>query len=172
MKFPLLFILMTFYSSFGQTITLKALNVAGGSKSIDYNFLLDYNLGESSSITYFKFSNNSSLSTGFLQSFSPLITSITDFSFIEGDNITVYPNPAFDKIRIKGILNHPGFIEYQIIDISGHVLITEAKSYYNNFFEREFNISTQKQGVYFIRLLYQSIYGDSRSSIFKYLKTY
>jgi hypothetical protein len=99
-----------------------------------------------------------------------LITGIVNLSFTEGDNITVSPNPASQNIRIKGILNHPGFIEFHLVDVNGRVLLIDPKSYYINYFEREFNVSTFNDGVHFIRLMYQSIDGDNKSSVFKFIK--
>ena len=156
-------------STLGQSISPQTVN-AGGSYSTISGFSLDYNIGESSSIALFKFSDNSSLSTGVLQSFTPLVTGLVDLSFTEGENITVSPNPASKNIRIKGILNHPGFIEFHLLDVNGKVLLIDPKSYYINYFEREFNVSSFNDGVHFIRLMYQSIDGDNKSAVFKFIK--
>jgi hypothetical protein len=156
-------------SALGQSITPQTLNV-GGSKAGVSAFTLDYSIGESSSIALFKFSDNSSLSTGVLQSFTPLITGIVNLRFTEGDNITVSPNPASQNIRIKGILNHPGFIEFHLVDVNGRVMSIEPKSYYINFFEKEFNISSFNEGIYFIRLMYRSMDNDTKSAVFKFIK--
>ena len=156
-------------SALGQSINPQTINV-GGSKPGVSGFTLDYSIGESASIALFKFSDNSSLSTGVLQSFTPLITGIVNLRFTEGDNITVSPNPASQNIRIKGILNHPGFIEFHLVDVNGRVLLINPKSYYINYFEREFNVSSFNDGVHFIRLMYQSIDGDNKSAVFKFIK--
>ena len=156
-------------SALGQSISPQTINV-GGSKPSVSSFTLDYSIGESASIAFFKFSDNSSLSTGVLQSFTPLITGIVDLSFTEGDNITVSPNPASQNIRIKGILNQPGFVEFHLVDVNGRVLLINPKSYYINYFEREFNVSSFNDGVHFIRLMYQSIDGDNKSAVFKFIK--
>ncbi len=155
--------------SLGQSITPQTLNV-GGSKPTTSGISLDYSIGESASITFFRLSNNSSLSTGVLQSFTPLVTGIVDLSFTEGENISLSPNPASEKIRIKGILNHPGFIEFHLVDVTGRVMSIEPKSYYINFFEKEFNVSSFNEGIYFIRLMYQSMDNDTKSAVFKFIK--
>lgn len=156
-------------SALGQSISPQTVNV-GGKGSSASGFSLDYSIGESASIALFKFSDNSSLSTGVIQSFTPLVTGLVDLSFTEGDNITVSPNPASQNIRIKGILNHPGFIEFHLVDVNGRVLLIDLKSYYINYFEREFNVSSFTDGVHFIRLIYQSIDGDNKSAVFKFIK--
>jgi hypothetical protein len=142
----------------------------GGSKPGTSGFTLDYSIGESASISFFKLSDNSSLSTGVLQSFTPLVTGIVDLSFTEGENITLSPNPASQNIRIKGILNHPGFIEFHLVDMNGRVINIESKSYYINYFEKEFNVSSFNEGIYFIRLMYQSMDNDTKSAVFKFVK--
>lgn len=158
------------FAALGQSISPKTLNV-GGSKSNLSGFSLDYSIGESASISYYKLSDNTTVSAGVLQSFTPLlVTGIADLSFTEGDNITVSPNPASENIRIKGLLNHPGFIEFHLVDVNGRVQLIDPKSYYINYFEREFNVSSFNDGVHFIRLMYQSIDGDNKSAVFKFIK--
>ncbi len=156
-------------STLGQSISPQTVNV-GGSYSTASGFSLDYSIGESASIALFKFSDNSSLSTGVLQSFTPLVTGLVDLSFTEGESITVSPNPASTNLRIKGLLNRPGFIEFHLVDVNGRVLFIDPKSYYINYFEREFNVSSFTDGVHFIRLMYQSIDGDNKSAVFKFIK--
>ena len=156
-------------STLGQSINPQTINV-GGKGSSTSGFSLDYSIGESSSIALFKFSDNSSLSTGVLQSFTPLVTGLVDLSFTEGENITVSPNPASSNLRIKGLLNRPGFIEFHVVDLNGRVISIDPKSYYINYFEKEFNVSSFNEGIYFIRLMYQSMDADTKSAVFKFIK--
>ena len=155
--------------SFSQSISPQTVNV-GGSNSTASGFSLDYSIGESASIALFKFSDNSSLSTGVLQSFTPLVTGLVDLSFTEGESITVSPNPASTNLRIKGLLNRPGFIEFHVVDLNGRVMSIDPKSYYINYFEKEFNVSSFNGGIYFIRLMYQSMDNDTKSAVFKFIK--
>ena len=171
MKYFSLILLLSFSLnySWGQSISPQTLN-AGGKATSASGISLDYSVGESASITFFKSSDNSSLSTGVVQSFTPLVTGLVDLSFTEGENITVSPNPASQNIRIKGLLNRPGFIEFHLVDVNGRVLFIDPKSYYINYFEREFNVSSLYDGIHFIRLMYQSINGENRSAVFKFIK--
>lgn len=153
----------------GQSISPLTLNV-GGSKPITSGISLDYSIGESASISYYKLLDNTTVSAGVLQSFTPLVTGIVDLSFTEGDYITVSPNPASQNIRIKGLLNHPGFIEFHLVDMNGRVQLIDPQSYFINYFEREFNISSFNDGIHFIRLMYQSIDGENKSAVFKFIK--
>ncbi len=156
-------------TAFGQSISPQTINVGGKANSAS-DFSLDYSIGESASIALFKFSDNSSLSTGVLQSFTPLVTGITNLSFTEGESITISPNPASQNLRIKGLLNRPGFIEFHVVDVNGRVMTIDPRSYYINYFDKEFNVSSFNEGVYFIRLLYQSIDSDTKSAVFKFIK--
>ena len=156
-------------STLGQSINPQTINV-GGKGSSASGFSLDYSIGESASIALFKFSDNTSLSTGVLQSFTPSVTGLVDLSFTEGENITVSPNPASTNLRIKGLLNRPGFIEFHVVDVNGRVMSIDPKSYYINYFEKEFNVSSFNEGIYFIRLMYQSMDADTKSAVFKFIK--
>ena len=166
---PFILLVIPLSHSYGQSISPQTINV-GGAITLSSGYTLDYSIGESASIAFFKSSDNSSLNTGVLQSFTPLITGIVNLSFTEGDNIAVSPNPASQNIRIKGILNHPGFIEFHLVDVNGRVLFIDPKNYYINYFEREFNVSSFNDGVHFIRLMYNSIDGESKPAIFKFIK--
>lgn len=166
---PIILLLIPLSHSYGQSISPQTINV-GGAITSNSVYSLDYSIGESISISYYKLSDNSSLSAGVLQSFTPLVTGIVNLSFTEGYNITLSPNPASQNILIKGLLNHPGFIEFHLVDLNGRVQLIEPKTYYINFFEREFNISSFNDGVYFIRLMYQSIDGENKSAVFKFIK--
>jgi hypothetical protein len=156
-------------STLGQSISPQTINV-GGKDSSTSGFSLDYSIGESASIALFKFSDNSSLSTGVLQSFTPLVTGLVDLSFTEGENISVSPNPASTNLCIKGLLNRPGFIEFHVVDVNGRVMSIDPKSYCINYFEKEFNVSSFNEGIYFIRLMYQSMDADTKSAVFKFIK--
>ena len=163
------FFLSPLVAAFGQSISPQTVNVGGNYTSVS-GFSLDYSIGESASIALFKFSDNSSLSTGVLQSFTPLVTGLIDLSFTEGENITLSPNPASTNLRIKGLLNRPGFIEFHVVDVNGRVMSIDPKSYYINYFEKEFNVSSFNEGIYFIRLMYQSMDADTKSAVFKFIK--
>lgn len=164
-----LLLIIPIATSFSQSISPQTVNV-GGNYSTVSGFSLDYSISESSSIALFKFSDNSSLSTGVLQSFTPLVTGLVDLSFTEGENITLSPNPASTNLRIKGLLNRPGFIEFHLVDVNGRVMSIDPKSYYINYFEKEFNVSSFNEGIYFIRLMYQSMDADTKSAVFKFIK--
>ena len=166
---PCIFLIFSYTRLHSQSISPRTVNVSGKASSTTV-FSLEYSLGESASIAFLKFSDNSSLSTGVLQSFTPLVTGITDLSFTEGESITISPNPASQNLHIKGLLNRPGFIEFHLVDVNGRVMTIEPRSYYINYFDKEFNVSSINEGIYFIRLMYQSIDSITKVAVFKFIK--
>ncbi|MDL2227308.1 T9SS type A sorting domain-containing protein [Bacteroidales bacterium OttesenSCG-928-K03] len=84
------------------------------------------------------------------------ITSITmnahvSIDNIDGENITIYPNPANDIINIK-FENYDGETNISIYDTSGK-LIDEIDANFNSKVEIiQHNISSYKHGMYFIQI--------------------
>lgn len=157
------FLLFTFLSTSAQSISPLTINVGGyASKS------LDFSIGESSSIAYFQNTNQINLSTGFIQSFTPLVTGIVNRVFEEGEEFVLFPNPATDFVQLKGALSKPGFVEFHLIDHQGRILDTFPATYYFNYLEKEINISHLQGGTYFIRLIYSSPDGLKQALSFKF----
>ena len=156
-------VLFVCFTSSAQSISPITINVGGGvSKS------LDYSIGESTSIAYFQSTNQISLSSGFIQSFTPLITGIVNRVFEEGEEFVLFPNPSTNFVRIKGALSKPGFVEFHLIDQQGRILDTYPTTYYINYLEKEINISHLQGGTYFIRLIYSSSDDLKQSLSFKF----
>ena len=85
----IILLLFSFLSTSAQSISPMTLNVGGAISKT-----LDYSLGESTSITYFQSSNQISLSSGFIQCFTPLVTGIVNRVFEAGEEFVLSPNPA------------------------------------------------------------------------------
>jgi hypothetical protein len=151
------------FTASAQSISPFSINVGGATAKT-----LDYNIGESSSIAYFQNSAQFSLSTGFIQSFTPLVTGIINQVFEEGEGLTLSPNPASERIRLKGVLSRPGFFEFHLIDVQGRILETYPSTYYINYLDKEINVTQLMGGTYFIRLIYSSPDGVNQSKSFKF----
>ncbi|MHA8089235.1 T9SS type A sorting domain-containing protein [Aquirufa antheringensis] len=145
------FILLGCFSASAQSISPLTINVGGAVSKT-----LDYSVGESASIAYFQSSNQISLSSGFIQSYTPLVTGIVNRIFEAGEEFILSPNPATDYVRIKGALSQPGFVEFHLIDQQGRILETYPSTYYINYLEKEINTSSLQGGTYFVRLIYSS----------------
>lgn len=148
-----------------QSISPTIINVGGVTSKT-----LDFSIGESASVAYFQITNQLSLSSGFIQSFTPLVTGIVNQVFEEGEGIVLSPNPATDYVRLKGGLAKPGFVEFHLIDLQGRIIDTYPTTYYINYVDKEI-ITTQLQGgTYFIRLIYSSSDELKQSLTFKFIK--
>ncbi len=156
-------ILLGYFSSSAQNISPITINVGGAATKS-----LDFSIGESASIAYFQSTNQISLSSGFIQSFTPLVTGIVNRVFEEGEEFGLFPNPASDFVRLKGALSKPGFVEFHLIDLQGRILDTFPATYYINYLEKEINISHLQGGTYFIRLIYSSPDGIKQALSFKF----
>jgi len=148
-----------------QSISPTIVNVGGITSKT-----LDYSIGESASVAYFQITNQFSLSSGFIQSFTPLVTGIVNRFFEEGEGIVLSPNPATDYVRLKGGLAKAGFVEFHLIDLQGRFLNTYPTNYYINYVDKEINITQLQEGTYFIRLIYSSSDGVKQALSFKFIK--
>ncbi len=164
-RFLSILLILGSLSASAQSITPFTINVGGSATNN-----LNYSIGESSSIAFFQLENKSSLSTGFIQSFTPLVTGITNRVFEEGEGFALSPNPAADYVRLKGGLSKPGFVEFHLLDLQGRILDTYPTTYYINYIEKEFNVAHLTGGTYFIRLIYSSSDGINQSTSFKFIK--
>jgi hypothetical protein len=151
------------FTASAQSISPFTINVGGATSKT-----LDYSIGESASIAYLQNSSQISLSTGFIQSFTPLVTGIINQVFEEGEGLTLSPNPASERIHLKGVLSRPGFFEFHLIDAQGRILETYPSTYYINYLDKEINITQLIGGTYFIRLIYSSPDGVNQSTSFKF----
>ncbi|MFM1820568.1 MAG: Secretion system C-terminal sorting domain [Bacteroidota bacterium] len=159
------FLVLSCFSASAQSISPTTINVGGAaSKSFDYS------IGESASIAYFQTTNQLSLSSGFIQSYTPLVTGIVNRVFEAGEEFVLSPNPATEYVRLKSALSKPGFFEFHLIDQQGRILDTYPATYFINYLEKEINISHLQGGTYFIRLIYSSSDGEKQALSFKFIK--
>ena len=166
--FRLLFVFLLLGCLRVSAQSIRPVSVNSGGAQTKACFSLDYSIGESASITFFQNSSQISLNSGFHQTFTPLVTGIINQIFEEGEGLTLSPNPARDYVRLKGALSRPGFFEFHLIDLQGHILQTIPSTYYINYLEKEINIASLTEGTYFIRLIYSSSDGINQSTSFKF----
>ena len=162
-KYLFFFTFLACFTTSAQSISPFAINVGGAT-----NKTLDFSIGESASIAYFQNSAQFRLSTGFIQSYTPLVTGIINQVFEEGEGLTLSPNPASERIHLKGVLSRPGFFEFHLIDAQGRILETYPSTYFINYLDKEINVTQLMGGTYFIRLIYTSPDGVNQSTSFKF----
>lgn len=157
-------LLITFCDS-AQSISPFTVNAGG-----NVNKTVDFSIGESASIAYFQTSSQFSLSSGFIQSFTPLVTGIVNRVFEGGEAIVLFPNPASDFVRLKGAITTSGFFQFHLIDQQGRILEIYPNTYYVNYIEKEINTAHLQEGTYFIRLIYSSPEGINQALSLKFIK--
>jgi len=162
-KYLIALLFLACFSASAQSISPFTINVGGATSKT-----LEYSIGETASIAYLQNSSQISLTTGFIQSFTPLITGIINQVFEEGEGLTLSPNPASERLRLKGVLSRPGFFEFHLIDVQGRILETYPSTYYINYLDKEINVTQLMEGTYFIRLIYSSPDGVNQSTSFKF----
>uniref|UniRef100_UPI0040484530 T9SS type A sorting domain-containing protein n=1 Tax=Algoriphagus sp. TaxID=1872435 RepID=UPI0040484530 len=156
--------------SLAQSLSPSVINV-GGLNTKAASFSLDFSIGEQSSITQYTASPSLSLTAGFLQAFSPLVTGLTRSPSNREVTLMLYPNPAADYTTLRGVLSAPGQLSFQLIDIQGRVLQSHPQQYFQNAVEKEFSIAELAAGMYFIRLIYAGEEGMQAMTL-KLIKAY
>ena len=157
----LILLLFIAYGVSAQSISPQTLNTLGAQTKTS-TFSLDYSVGEMVSIADLT-AAGLSLNTWFLQSLS-FFYSGEDFYF------SLFPNPAAKYITIKGNLTLPGLIQINLMSLSGKIHYNSQNSY-NEYFQQEFDMAAFSDGLYFIKLSYQSNDGSiTKSATFKFVK--
>lgn len=168
-----LFLFLVFFVSAiqlnAQTISPVIQNI-GGSIGQQSEYRLDFSIGELSSIQYFVSPNNSTLSTGFFQSFTSLVTGINNIAIIESNQVNITPNPVLNIFKIKTFFQKPGDIQFQIIDVlSNQKYISQSLRIQGNY-EQLINIEKYPSGVYYIKVFFKPTNGVSQGGVFKIIK--
>lgn len=156
--------------SLAQSISTSVINV-GGLHTKATSFSLDFSIGEQSSITQYTASPSLSLTAGFLQAFSPLVTGLIRSPSNQEMTLMLYPNPASAYTTLRGVLSAPGQLSFQLIDLQGRVLQSHPQQYFQNAVEKEFSIDELAAGMYFIRLIYAGEEGTQAMTL-KLIKAY
>jgi predicted secreted hydrolase len=100
-------------------------------------------------IIWFKikgYSTDNTLKSEVITDISALVTPATG-SALDKNNVKIYPNPSQNKFTVS--INSPLNLNYQIIDMSGRLLIADTLKNIEHF---EVDTRNLAPGVYFIRL--------------------
>jgi hypothetical protein len=172
--FPLRYILIclvfiTSISSYSQSISPATQNI-GGTLGLQSNYTLTFSVGEMVSTTHFVGPDKTSLSSGFLQSFSPLVTGIENITSITPGTISILPNPVISKMYLKARVAKPGQIEFNIVDVLSNMKFQSSSSRIYDEFIKEVDVSDFVSGVYYVRVLFKPILGAPEVGIYKLVK--
>jgi len=112
----LLFTLLNFLNSYNQTQISQSISTGGGNGT-NNQANLDWTIGQ---ITVSTLSDNNSILTQGLHQGSIIITNI-DYNNSSSFSISVYPNPALERINI--VISHNEDLVYEFFDINGKLIL-------------------------------------------------
>ena len=164
-SFLLFFIVLIPLYSFCQSITPQTLNNGGGSISI-----MDWSISESLSIASF-IAPSFSLNTGVLQPNTNVVTSINEHGpAVFGTQITIGPNPTSNILHIKARFTQAGSLSYQLIDAKSAIIYTEEAGTIFNSYEKAISLEDYPSGVFYMKVYFKSIVGNTKTGIYKVIK--
>lgn len=75
-------------------------------------------------------------------------------SLPEGEDLSLYPNPATSELTIKIGLDYISNTQLQIIDLTGKVVKDSSKEmdYEHGIYKAKLDISDLKTGIYFVKV--------------------
>jgi len=155
--------------SFSQSLSPFTLNNGGGSKAIMPNFILDWSIGESTSVETYNVtappgilyvSRYWNITSGVLQPinktniFNPIVRYWT------AAEIKLYPVPTSNVVTIDFQALAAGKISIQLLDLSGKTL--DVKEFYYGISNEKYRwyLSKHTSGIYFFKILLTSPQGD------------
>lgn len=150
-----------------STTTQNSTGTSGISQN-GYN--LTYSVGELASIAHYTASNNFTLSTGFLQSFTPLVTALNDLVLLEGGAVSIFPNPTTQYIQINANFNKNGQVQMQLMDVESKIKYRSEPSTIFNQFNKQLDMAEYAPGIYYLRIQFQPNVGQARVGVYKLVK--
>ena len=159
------------YSMKAQINGLVVLNSGGYSFTTNINSPnLTYSIGEMSSIQEYKAMSNYLLSTGFLQSFTPLITNLNEVNPFPGQEISIGPNPTVNFIQLRTDFKKYGVLQFQVVDANSKIIYQQAPISLFGKFQKQVELNDQPAGSYYLRIRFQPRQGSLRQENFKIIK--
>lgn len=171
MQIKHLFIFLFFCSkSRAQSISPMTQNI-GGTLGVQGGYRLTYSVGEMVSTTHFVASNNSTLSSGFLQSFTPLVTGLDNiYNNLSPKSISITPNPVVNIAFFHANLGRPGQLEFNVLDVSSNIVFQSETFQVSNILQKRIDFSQFVSGVYYVRVLFKPINGIHEIGVYKIIK--
>lgn len=162
--------LLFFNYSYAQNITPVTQNIAGAIGTSTSNYSITYSVGEMVSIVNYVGQDKSSLNAGFLQSFTPLVTGLTELVLIKPGIIMIAPNPVLDVLHLKANFLKSGQFEFNIVDASSNLKYQTVSYSVNDYININLNIINYVSGVYYVRVLFKPNNGKAEYGIYKFVK--
>ncbi len=157
------------FTSFGQSISPITQNI-GGTLGQQGNFSLTFSVGEMVSTTHFMGLDKTSLSSGFLQSFTPLVTGIDNIVSIAPGTISVTPNPVISRMFLKAKVVKPGQLAFNIVDVLSNIKYETNNYNIIDVLTKEVDLTQLPAGIYYVRVLFKPYIGSPEVGIYKIVK--
>ena len=163
--FSLLFSFCITPKLYSQSITPYILNNGGGSGAN-----LDWSMGESVSIAHFATSNYF-LNTGVLQPMTNELTALNEYGApLNGNQITIGPNPTIHLVHFKGNFTQVGKLSIQFIDSKSSVLLTHEAGSIIRSYEKDIFLNSFPAGIYFVKVYFKPTNGSVKTGLYKIIK--
>ena len=155
---------------YAQVILASTHNSTGFTSSSTNGYNLTYSVGELASIEHFIAPNNYSLSTGLLQTFSPLVTSLNELDYFERMSVTIFPNPTSQYLHVTANYKQSGQVQIQFLDAQSKIMYKSEPNAIFNQFQKHLDIGNYPEGVYYLKIQFQPNLGQTRVGVYKIIK--
>ena len=165
MFISLILLILKGNSAYSQSITPFALNNGGG-----YSLTMEWNMGESVSITHF-IASGYALNTGALQPMSSIVTAINEYGpAVFGSQITIGPNPTFNLLHIKARFNEMGNLSIQLIDAKSAIMFTQDVGTIFSSYDKDILMENYPSGIFYMKVYFKPSKGNAKTGIYKIIK--
>lgn len=128
----------------------QVVNVGGGSASAGY-YRFDWSIGELCLVdTYNQI--NFILENGFLHPGTERPGGNSNSFFAKGD-IMIFPNPAYTNAELNILVQQPGVVNLQMVDVLGRIVFSKQFNYNGVGHIEKLDVQRLRAGTYFVHLL-------------------
>ena len=150
---------------YSQSITPLTFNNGGGSSSF-----LEWSITESASVASF-IAPGFSLNTGVLQPNTNVVTSINEYGpAVFGSQITIGPNPTLSLLHFKARFTEVGRLSIQLMDAKSAIVLTQDIGTIFSSYEKNISLEDYPSGVFYLKVYFKSIVGNTKTGIYKVIK--
>ncbi len=153
-----------------QIILASTQNSTGLTSSSSNGYILTYSVGELASIEHFIAPNNYMLSTGLLQTFSPLVTVLNELAHSERMSVTIFPNPTSQYLHVATNYNQSGQVQMHLLDAQSKIIYKSESNAIFNQFQKNLDIGKYPAGIYYLKIQFQPNLGQKRVEVYKIIK--
>lgn len=168
-SYVILFYTLIYSATFGQNITPSTQNITA-SLGNQNGYSLLYSVGEMVSVVNYIGLDKSSLSSGFLQSFSPLVTGLNELSSIQSGSMTIAPNPVITKMYLRAHFSNMGQLEFNIVDAYSNLRYQSNSFTIFNNLDTQLDMQDYAPGVYYMRVWFKPNFSKMEYGVFKIIK--